>query len=121
MVVGIDIIEVARIKRAIDRWGERFVNHVFCDGEISLCRPKRNPAMCFAAYFAAKEAFSKALGTGMRILRWKDIEVAHHNSGKPYLIIRGKAKTLLGNRKVDVSLSDTESLATAFVIIESEP
>jgi holo-[acyl-carrier protein] synthase len=119
MSVGIDIIEVDRISRAIEKWGNRFIDRVFCAGEIARCRPKANPAMCFAAHFAAKEAFSKALGTGMRILRWKDIEVAHHETGKPYLIVRGKAKALLGNRNMDVSLSDTESLATALVVIES--
>ncbi len=118
MTVGIDIVQVGRIERVIKKWGLRFINRVFCDGEISLCTSKRNPAMCFAARFAAKEAFSKALGTGIRRLSWKDIEVAHNEMGKPYLILRGKSKLLLKDRNVDVSLSDTETLATAIVIIE---
>lgn len=118
MTVGIDIVPIERIERVIEKWGDRFIKRVFCDGEISLCASSRNPAMCFAARFAAKEAFSKALGTGIRKLSWKDIEVAHKETGKPYLIIRGKSNTILKGRTVDVSLSDTKTLATAIVIIE---
>jgi holo-[acyl-carrier protein] synthase len=118
MTVGIDIVQVERIARVIKKWGPRFTNRVFCEGEISLCESARNPAMCFAARFAAKEAFSKALGTGIRRLSWKDIEVVHDRMGKPHLIVRGKSKTILKDRIVDVSLSDTETLATAIVIIE---
>jgi holo-[acyl-carrier protein] synthase len=118
MTVGIDIVQVKRIERVINRWGERFTNRVFCDSEIALCSAKRNPAMCYAARFAAKEAFSKALGTGIRRLSWKDIEVVHNKMGKPFLVVRGKSKALLNGRNVEVSLSDTEMLATAVVIIE---
>lgn len=118
MTVGIDIVQVARIERVIKKWGARFTDRVFCSGEIALCASKRNPAMCYAARFAAKEAFSKALGTGIRRLSWKDIEVVHDKLGKPHLIVRGKSKTILGDRSVDVSLSDTEAIAAAVVIIE---
>lgn len=118
MTVGIDIVQVERMERVIKKWGTRFTERVFGDGEIALCTSKRNPAMCFAARFAAKEAFSKALGTGIRRLSWQDIEVVHNRMGKPFLIIRGKSKQLLKDRTVDVSLSDTKTLATAIVIIE---
>jgi holo-[acyl-carrier protein] synthase len=118
MTVGIDIVQVERMQRVIKKWGSRFTGRVFCDAEISICESKRNPAMCFAARFAAKEAFSKALGTGIRRLSWKDIEVVHDEMGKPHLIVRGKSKAILKDRNVDVSLSDTETLATAVVIIE---
>ncbi len=118
MTVGIDIVQVERINRVLSRWGTRFTNRVFRENEIALCTSTRNPAMCFAARFAAKEAFSKALGTGIRRLSWRDIEVTHNKMGKPFLIIRGKSKQLLDGRKVDVSLSDTKTLATAIVIIE---
>jgi holo-[acyl-carrier protein] synthase len=118
MTVGIDITEVKRIECVIKKWGHRFIERVFCPGEIELCQSMRKSSVCFAARFAVKEAFSKALGTGIRKLSWKDIEVAHKKSGKPYLIIRGKSKELLGNRSSDVSISDTDNLATAIVIIE---
>lgn len=118
MTVGIDVVEVERIKKAIEKWGDRFIERIFLPSEIALCKSMKNPAICFSGRFAAKEAFSKALGTGIRILSWRDIEVRHNNMGKPYLIITGKSKRLLGNRNMDVSISDTDTLATAIVIIE---
>jgi holo-[acyl-carrier protein] synthase len=118
MTVGIDIIEVRRIEKAMKKWGDRFIKRVFLPQEIASCSSKRDPFACFSGRFAAKEAFSKALGTGIRVLSWKDIEVVQNRMGKPYLIIRGRSKELLGNRQHDVSISDTDSLATAIVIIE---
>ena len=118
MTIGIDIIEVERIEKAMKKWGDRFIRRVFLPQEISTCSSKKNPYVCFSGRFAAKEAFSKALGTGIRVLSWKDIEVAQNRMGKPYLIIRGKSKEILGDRPLDVSISDTDTLATAIVIIE---
>lgn len=118
MTVGIDIVEVERIEGAIEKWGERFINKIFLPAEVAHCNSKRNPYVCFSGKFAAKEAFSKALGTGIRKLSWKDIEVTHNEMGKPHLIIRGKSKRILGDRRLDVSISDTDNLATAIVIIE---
>ena len=120
MTVGIDIIEVERIEKVIKKWGDRFLNRVFLPDEIAFCRTKRTPSICFAARFAVKEAFSKALGTGIRKLSWRDIETRHNELGKPYLIIRGKSKKILGNRTLDVSMSDTDHLATAIVIISND-
>lgn len=118
MTVGIDITEVKRIEKAIKKWGDRFIRRIFLPQEIAACSSKKNPCVCFSGRFAAKEAFSKALGTGIRVLSWKDIEVAQNEMGKPYLIIRGKSKKILGNRSLDVSISDTDNIATAIVIIE---
>lgn len=118
MTVGIDIIEVKRIERAIKKWGERFLKRIFLPEEESYCKSRRNPYIFFSARFAAKEAFSKALGLGIRRISWKDIEVTHNEMGKPILIIRGKSKKILAGRRLDVSISHTDNLATAIVIIE---
>ncbi|MBA7596338.1 Holo-[acyl-carrier-protein] synthase [subsurface metagenome] len=118
MTVGIDIVEVKRIEKAIKKWGERFIKRVFLPGEEAYCNAKRNPPVCYSARFAAKEAFSKALGTGIRKLSWKDIEVKRNEMGKPYLIIRGKSKEILGKRRLDISISHTDNIATAIIIIE---
>jgi holo-[acyl-carrier protein] synthase len=118
MTVGIDIIEVKRIENAIEKWGDRFIKRVFLPQEITTCSEKKNPSVCFSGRFAAKEAFSKALGTGIRVLSWQDIEVTQDRMGKPYLIIRGRSKEILGGRQHDVSISDTDAIATAIVIIE---
>jgi len=120
MTIGIDIVEVARIRKAIRKWGQRFTKRIFLPAEIATCESKKKPYVCYAGHFAAKEAFSKALGTGIRILSWKDIELANDKMGKPFLIIKGKSKKLLKQRKLDVSISDTENLATAIVIIENK-
>ena len=118
MTVGIDIVEVKRIEEVIKKWGDRFIKRVFLPAEIEFCKLRRNPYVCFSDRFAAKEAFSKALGTGIRVLSWKDIEVKQNEMGKPYLILSGKSKKLLGKRNLDISISDTDNLATAIVIIE---
>ncbi|OQX53236.1 MAG: holo-[acyl-carrier-protein] synthase [Candidatus Cloacimonas sp. 4484_209] len=119
MTVGVDIIEVKRIEKAIKKWGKRFLTRIFLPDEITYCMSMRNPYIYFAARFAAKEAFSKALGTRIKRLSWKDIEVSHKKSGKPYLKITGTSKKLLNGRKYDISISHTDSLAIATVIIES--
>jgi len=118
MTVGIDIIEVGRIENAIMKWGERFTKRIFLPDEIATCESRKKPYECFAGHFAAKEAFSKAIGTGIRIFCWKNIQLANNKMGKPFLIIKGKSKKLLGGRKLDVSISDTKHSAIAIVIIE---
>ena len=118
MTVGIDIIEVKRIEKAIKKWGERFIKRIYLPGEITYCKARRDTYVCFSARFAAKEAFSKAIGIGIRKISWKDIEVTHDNRGKPSLIIKGKSSKILGKRDLDISISHTDNLATAIVIIE---
>ena len=86
--IGIDLVKVKRIEEALERWGERFQNKVFTPGEIRYCLQKKNPSPNFAARFAAKEAFVKALGIGIRRgVHWKDVEVQRGSLGKPVLKI----------------------------------
>jgi holo-[acyl-carrier protein] synthase len=119
---GIDITEVPRIEQAIERFGERFVNRVFTAREIAYCRSKKNSIERFAARFAAKEAGMKAIGTGLRMgVTWHDVEVAREPGGRPTLLYHGQAAEFarkLGVKRVALSLTHTESLAMAQVILE---
>jgi holo-[acyl-carrier protein] synthase len=120
---GIDIAEVPRIRETIARFGSRFVNRVFTEGEIRYCESKANRIERYAARFAAKEAGMKALGTGWNFgVRWRDIEVARKPGSRPTLLFHGKAAEFaarLGARNVALSLTHTEEQAMAFVILES--
>ncbi len=119
---GVDIAEVPRIAAAIERFGDRFVRRIFTDDEIRYCESKANKAERFAARFAAKEAALKAIGTGLsRGISWQDVEVVREPSGRPTLSFTGKAGEFaarLGVRRSSVSLSHTEQVAFAQVILE---
>ena len=117
--IGIDLVEVQRIKAGIEKFPARFRSRIFTKNEIAFCETRQHKYLSYAARFAAKEAFSKALGTGLRgKISWQDIEVIDDERSKPNLFITGKAKKYLGNRKFHVSLSHTQDYATAIVIIE---
>src|SRR5208283_2249221 len=120
--IGIDIIEVARIQASHERFGERFLNRILHPSEISYCLSHKSPAPFIAARFAAKEAISKAFGTGIGArLGWQDMEVARRESGEPYVILHGNGQKLLqerGGRIVLISLSHTQQHATAIAILE---
>src|SRR5947209_17916498 len=122
--VGIDIIEVARIHASYERFGERFLKRILLDNEIAYCLSHKAPAPFLAARFAAKEAISKAFGTGIGAqLSWQDMEVARRESGEPYVILHGNGQKLLeqrGARIVLISLSHTQQHATAVAILESK-
>jgi holo-[acyl-carrier protein] synthase len=121
--VGIDIIEVARIQSSHERFGERFLNRILHPNEIGYCLSHRVPAPFLAARFAAKEAISKAFGTGIGAqLGWRDMEVGRKESGEPYVILHGGGQRLLTERKaraVLISLSHTQAHAAAVAILES--
>jgi len=88
--IGVDLVSVSRIKRVIRRWGDRFVCRVFAPDEVEFCSKRVSPSHAFALRFAAKEAFSKALGLGMRKgIQWRDIEVFNYPEGKPGLKLHG--------------------------------
>src|SRR2546426_11702404 len=94
--VGIDIIEVARVRASHERFGERFVRRTLHPAEIAYCLSHKNPAPFIAARFAAKEAISKAFGTGIGAqLGWHDMEVGRRDSGEPFVILHGAGETLL--------------------------
>ena len=120
---GIDITEVPRIREAIERHGERFLQRIFTEGEIQYCESKANRIERYAARFAAKEAGMKAIGTGWNHgVRWRDIEVARQPGGRPTLLLHGKAAEFaakLGARNIALSLTHTAEQAMAQVILES--
>jgi holo-[acyl-carrier protein] synthase len=121
--LGIDLVKIARIAAAIERYGERFLNRVFTPQEIAYCQGKRRAESAFGLRFAAKEAFSKALGVGLRRdgIRWREVEVVPNPMGKPELSVSGRAAELCaqaGITKMHLSLTDEDSQALAAVILE---
>src|SRR4051794_2332992 len=97
--VGIDIIEVARIQSSYERFGERFLNRILHPNEICYCLSHKAPAPFLAARFAAKEAISKAFGTGIGAqLSWQDMEVGRKESGEPFVILHEGGKKLMQER-----------------------
>ena len=121
--IGIDIIEVSRIQASHEKFGERFLQRILHPNEITYCLSHRLPAPFLAARFAAKEAISKAFGTGIGAqLGWKDMEVARKESGEPFVILHEGGQRLLsqrGARQVLISLSHTQQHAAAVAILES--
>ena len=114
---GVDIIEISRVSRVLELYGQRFLNRVYTPGEIAYCRER--PAN-LAARFAAKEATMKALGTGARGVSWKDIEVVHLESGAPVIKLHARGKRRaeqLAVQEISVSLSHSRDYAVAFVVI----
>ena len=120
--IGIDIIEIGRFEQALKRWGERLCQKIFTDQEILFCQRKREPARHFALRFAAKEAFLKALGTGMfQGVIWKDIEILNDPSGRPYLKLGGRAEKICDDRGITnmfVSISHEHYYGVAQVVLE---
>ncbi|HXY51284.1 MAG TPA: holo-[acyl-carrier-protein] synthase [Terriglobales bacterium] len=121
---GIDIAEVPRIRAAIERHGERFLQRVFTAAEICYCESKANRVERYAARFAAKEAGMKALGTGWNHgVRWRDLEVARQPGGRPVLVLHGQAAEFaakLGATSIALSLTHTAEWAMAQVILEAQ-
>ena len=122
--VGIDLVQVPRIAAVLARYGDRFLNRVFTPQEIAYCarRPKWT-ASALALRFAAKEAFSKALGVGLRRggIRWREVEVVPDPRGKPELFVSGRAAQLCaeaGITGLHLSLTDEDDRAMAVVILE---
>ncbi|MEA1959344.1 MAG: holo-ACP synthase [Chloroflexota bacterium] len=116
--IGIDLIEIYRVEAALSRWGERFQNRVYTAAEREHCRG-RVPEM--AVRFAAKEAVMKTLGTGMKGVGWREIEVLNNDDGKPFVRLHGHAKRKadeIGLRNVAISLSHSRDYAIASVIGE---
>jgi len=120
--IGIDLIEVARIAAAFEKFGDRFVNRVLVVDEIAYCRSHKNPAPFLAARFAAKEAIAKAFGTGISAqLGWQDMEIRRKESGEPFVVLHGKGAELFAARsaqRLHLSLTHTEHYAAATAILE---
>ena len=122
--VGTDLIEIQRIDRALKRFGERFARRILCEPELRRFRAHRQPAAYLAKRFAAKEAFTKALGTGIHApANWHGVWVKNLPSGKPVLEFSDSLSTLLKQRKIlhsHLSLTDERGIAMATVILECE-
>ena len=114
--IGTDIIEIERIRQAIERWGDRFLNRVYTKDEL---RTYGRHAHSLAASFASKEAVMKMLGKGNRGVAWREIETLYHTSGKPLIRLNGRAKKealKLSIKEIDVSLSHSRDNAIATAI-----
>ena len=119
--IGIDVVEIDRVQRTVEKWGNVFLDKVFTAQEISYARSKKNPAPHIAARFAVKEAVAKALSTGWRGgFRWKDVEVENDPLGKPSVVLYGQIRELLKGSKILISISHSENVVIAFAIIEKE-
>ena len=125
--IGTDLVNIERIRKVLDRFGDRFEKRVFSRLEIQRSRNKYDPSSSYAKRWAAKEACSKALGIGLRMgISWKEMHIVNLPSGKPELVLEGKAKNFLiamtpkgYTSKINVSLTDDFPWAKATVIIEA--
>ncbi len=124
--IGTDLVNINRVRKVLDRFGDRFEKRVFSELEIQRSRRKYDPSSSYAKRWAAKEACSKALGIGLRMgISWKEMHIVNLRSGKPELLLEGKAKDFLKDMtpkgyspKINVSLTDDYPWAKAIVIIE---
>ena len=132
MIIGIgtDLLDIRRVTAVLERYGERFTRRIFTDIERArAARRRANPAAVYAQCYAAKEACSKALGTGLRQgVFWRDMGVENLQSGKPYLVLTGGAKKRLDDltpngmvAQIDLSLTDETPMAHAMVVISAIP
>jgi holo-[acyl-carrier protein] synthase len=121
--IGVDMIETQRIERSLERFGEHFLHRVFTAGEIAYCQSMKYPARHFAARFAAKEAVSKAFGTGIgKAMGWREIDVHKKPSGEPFVVLSGGARNLANHRNIRavwISLSHTHEHAVAMIALEN--
>ena len=118
---GVDIIEISRISKMVERWGKRFLDRIYTESELRICRGKPER---LASRFAGKEAVMKALGTGARGISWREIEIASESSGKPVVQLYGKARAKaesLGLKELAISLSDSRDYSVAFVVGDMKP
>jgi len=119
--IGVDIIEIERIRDSIQDQGERFLEKVFTPQEIAYCSAKYNSAQHYAARFAAKEAVSKALSTGWAgEFRWKDVELTNDPSGQPHMTLHGPLREKLAGTSVFVSMSHSHSHVVAMVVLDGD-
>ena len=120
--VGIDIVKIERMRDVVEKWGRRFLERVFTEGEISYCYGKREPYLSFAVRFAAKEALIKAIGSAV-LVSLTDVEVVNVETGKPLIKMTGKLEGFFKEkfiRKAHLSLSHEHEYGVACVILESD-
>ena len=121
--IGVDLVKISRIETVIRRWGSRFVRRVFTSDEAEMCYRRHAPHYAFALRFAAKEAFSKALGLGMKNgIKWREIEVFNYPGGKPGLKLHGTSSEICRKNNITgiyLSLSDEAEYGIAMVVLET--
>lgn len=121
--IGTDIVEVSRIEASIAQFGDEFAKRILADSEFSSYQKSHIKPRFLAKRFAAKEAFSKALGTGLRApATFQNIAVSHDALGKPILVLAEELQTMLSAKNITqthISISDEKNLAAAFVILET--
>ena len=121
--IGTDIVEVSRIEASINQFGDDFAKRILAASELQSYQDSQIKARFLAKRFAAKEAFSKALGTGLRApATFQNIAVAHDDLGKPVLLLANELQSLLDSKSITqthISISDEKNLAAAFVVLES--
>ena len=122
--VGTDLIEIRRVEKVLKRYGERFARRILCESELKRFHAHKQPVAYLAKRFAAKEAFTKALGTGIHApANWHGVWVVNLKSGKPVLEFSSSLKAFLQERKIGkshLSLTDEKEIASATVILECE-
>ena len=124
---GIDLIQVSRIRKQLEKSGHRFFETLFTEREIGYCQKGSSlsrQSQCFSGRFCAKEAFLKALGSGLRDgIFWKDMEILNDELGKPYFILRNRVQEIIKEKEitqVHLSISHDKNMATAMVILENQ-
>jgi holo-[acyl-carrier protein] synthase len=122
--IGVDLVRISRIEAIIKRWQDRFIHRVFTTHEVDTCSQRASSASAFALRFAAKEAFSKALGLGMREgVKWREIEVFNYQGGRPGMRLYGTCADICrekGISDVHLSLSDEGDYVVAVVVLEKD-
>ena len=122
--IGVDLTVIPRMRRVVERWGERFLRRVFTDEELAYCRRRRDPVPHLAARFAAKEATLKALGTGLSMgIAWRDLEVRRERGAAPTMVLSGSCRAIArakGGDRVLVSLTHDGDYALAQAMLISD-
>src|SRR5437667_1926208 len=124
--IGVDLVNIPRMRDVIDRWRDRFLQRVFTEAEIAYCRARRDPAQHFAARFAAKEAGMKALGTGLRLgVKWRELEVRRERGQAPTLVLHGRTREIglaRGGRRMLLALTHEGDYALAqALLVDDDP
>ena len=119
--IGVDVVDVQRMKAVLEKQGKSFLDKVFSDMEVTYCKTRSKPYIHFGARFAAKEAVAKAMRTGWSgAFHWRDIEVVNDQSGAPHILLSRDVAKALEQCSVHLSLSHTDNTVVAFVVLESK-
>src|SRR4030042_6410925 len=118
--VGIDLVKIERMRQVVEKWGRRFLDRVFTEGEISYCYEKKEPYLSLAVRFAAKEALVKAIGSASPV-SLTDIEIVNVDTGKPFIKVNGKLEDFFNDKRIKrahLSLSHEHEYGVACVVLE---